>query len=112
MVKVLRHARRSLSPWCGYDFLNQAPGRLLTALLTCIWLLAVAIPGHRDGNAWDAFAQERDAPISLLGVGASFPAPLYERWFSEYNKQHPEVQVNYQALGSGAGIKQFQNGLI
>ncbi len=113
MVKVLRHALRSLSPWCGSDPLNEAPGRFLTtALLTCIWLLAVGIPGRLDSNAWDAFAQERDAPITLLGVGASFPAPLYERWFSEFNKLHPEVQVNYQALGSGAGIKQFQNGLI
>jgi phosphate transport system substrate-binding protein len=53
----------------------------------------------------------RAANISLLGTGATFPAPLYQRWFQEYNKIHPEVQVNYQALGSGAGVKQFQEGL-
>src|SRR5579862_2504191 len=50
--------------------------------------------------------------ITLQGTGATFPAPLYQRWFSEYNKLHPEVQVNYQPLGSGAGVKQFQQGLV
>jgi phosphate transport system substrate-binding protein len=45
--------------------------------------------------------------ISLSGAGASFPAPLYQRWFSEYNKQNPNVQVSYQSVGSGAGVKQF-----
>ena len=50
--------------------------------------------------------------ITLQGTGATFPAPLYQKWFSEYNKLHPEVQINYQALGSGAGVKQFQQGLV
>ena len=45
--------------------------------------------------------------ISLTGSGASFPAPLYQRWFSEYNKQNPQVQVTYQSVGSGAGVKNF-----
>ncbi len=45
--------------------------------------------------------------ISLTGAGASFPAPLYQRWFSEYNKQNPNVQVTYQSVGSGAGVEQF-----
>jgi phosphate transport system substrate-binding protein len=48
---------------------------------------------------------------TIQGSGATFPAPLYQRWFQEYNKVHPEVQINYQAIGSGAGIKQFQQGL-
>jgi phosphate transport system substrate-binding protein len=50
--------------------------------------------------------------VTLQGTGATFPAPLYQRWFAEYNKQHPNVQINYQALGSGAGIKQFQQNLV
>jgi phosphate transport system substrate-binding protein len=59
-------------------------------------------------------AQDQGAPVTILGTGASFPAPLYERWFSEYNKLHPEVQINFQSIGSGsaAGIKQFQQGLV
>jgi len=54
----------------------------------------------------------RAADVTLQGTGATFPAPLYQRWFTEYNKMHPEVQINYQALGSGAGVKQFQEGLV
>jgi phosphate transport system substrate-binding protein len=50
--------------------------------------------------------------VTLQGTGATFPAPLYQKWFAEYNQLHPEVQVNYQALGSGAGVKQFQQGLV
>ena len=48
----------------------------------------------------------------MQGTGATFPAPLYQKWFTEYNKLHPDVQINYQALGSGAGIKQFQQHLV
>jgi phosphate transport system substrate-binding protein len=48
----------------------------------------------------------------LSGAGATFPAPLYQRWAVEYNKLHPDVQVNYQAVGSGAGVKQFIQGTV
>ncbi|WP_036481839.1 phosphate ABC transporter substrate-binding protein PstS [Myxosarcina sp. GI1] len=48
-----------------------------------------------------------DVSASLTGAGASFPAPLYQRWFSEYNKVNPNVQVTYQSVGSGAGVEQF-----
>ena len=48
----------------------------------------------------------------LSGAGASFPAPLYQRWAVEYNKQQPKVQVNYQSVGSGAGVKQFSQGTV
>ena len=49
--------------------------------------------------------------ITLNSSGATFPAPLYGRWFAEYNKLHPDVQINYQSVGSGQGIKSFQAGL-
>ena len=48
----------------------------------------------------------------LSGAGATFPAPLYQRWAVEYNKLHPKVQVNYQSVGSGAGVKQFTQGTV
>jgi phosphate transport system substrate-binding protein len=44
--------------------------------------------------------------LLINGAGATFPAPLYSKWFSTYNKMHPEVQINYQSIGSGGGIKQ------
>lgn len=43
----------------------------------------------------------------ISGAGASFPFPIYAKWFSEYNKLHPNVQINYQSIGSGGGIKQL-----
>jgi phosphate transport system substrate-binding protein len=48
-----------------------------------------------------------DKSVSLIGAGASFPAPLYQNWFVELNKKVPELQVNYQSVGSGAGVEQF-----
>jgi len=50
--------------------------------------------------------------IRLNGAGASFPAPLYQRWFVEYNKINKNTQVNYQSVGSGAGVKQFMGGTV
>ncbi len=50
--------------------------------------------------------------VSLTGAGASFPAPLYQRWFTEYNKQNPNVKVSYQSVGSGAGVEQFTQGIV
>jgi phosphate transport system substrate-binding protein len=52
------------------------------------------------------------AKVSLSGAGASFPAPLYQSWFSEYNKKNPNVQVSYQSVGSGAGVEQFTKGTV
>lgn len=45
--------------------------------------------------------------ISLTGAGASFPAPLYQTWVTQYNKLNPDVQISYQSVGSGAGVEQF-----
>jgi phosphate transport system substrate-binding protein len=49
--------------------------------------------------------------VTMQGSGATFPAPLYKRWFFEYYAAHPEVRVNYSPIGSGAGIRQFTAGL-
>src|SRR5437868_9765715 len=43
----------------------------------------------------------------INGAGATFPFPIYSKWFSEYNKLSPSVQINYQSIGSGGGIKQI-----
>ena len=43
----------------------------------------------------------------MNGAGATFPNPIYSKWFSEYTKQHPSVQINYQPIGSGGGIRQL-----
>jgi phosphate transport system substrate-binding protein len=66
------------------------------------WLALVVLAGFAcagcSGSADD---------ITLQGAGATFPAPLYMRWFLEYYKAHPEVRVNFEEIGSGAGVRQF-----
>jgi phosphate transport system substrate-binding protein len=47
--------------------------------------------------------------IQINGAGATFPYPIYSKWFSEYNKLHPNVEINYQSIGSGGGIRQITN---
>src|SRR5881394_631309 len=46
--------------------------------------------------------------IQINGAGATFPAPIYTKWFSEYNKLHSDVRINYQPIGSGGGVRQVQ----
>src|SRR5439155_13858151 len=47
--------------------------------------------------------------VQINGAGATFPYPIYSKWFSEYNKLHPNIQINYQSIGSGGGIRQLTN---
>ena len=49
------------------------------------------------------------AAQAINGAGATFPYPIYSKWFSEYNKVNPKVQINYQSIGSGGGIRQLSN---
>jgi phosphate transport system substrate-binding protein len=49
---------------------------------------------------------------SINGAGATFPYPIYSKWFSEYNRIHPEVKINYQSIGSGGGIRQVSDGIV
>jgi len=45
--------------------------------------------------------------VQINGAGATFPNPIYSKWFSEYNKLHPNIEINYQSIGSGGGIRQL-----
>lgn len=65
-----------------------------------------------DGSATNTAASSSggaafDTKVTINGAGASFPAPLYQRWFAGLRKKNPNLQVNYQSVGSGAGVKQF-----
>jgi phosphate transport system substrate-binding protein len=51
-------------------------------------------------------------PLLITGAGATFPYPLYSKWFSEYNKLYPDIRFNYQSIGSGGGIQQFTAGTV
>ncbi len=69
--------------------------RITTLLLLAVLLCSVA-----------------SAQNSLNAGGATFPYPIYSKWFSEYNKLHPDVQINYQSIGSGGGIRQVLAGTL
>ncbi len=53
-----------------------------------------------------------DNPLSINGAGATFPYPMYSKWFDEYHKKNGSIQINYQSIGSGGGIKQVTEGTV
>lgn len=69
--------------------------RKIVLLLVCVLLAMPAI-----------------GQTTLNGAGATFPNPMYSKWFSEYHKLHADVQVNYQPIGSGGGIRQVTAGTV
>jgi phosphate transport system substrate-binding protein len=52
------------------------------------------------------------AQTQLNGAGATFPYPIYSKWFNEYHNLHPDIQINYQSIGSGGGIRQVTSGTV
>jgi len=72
--------------------------RKIAVTTACASVFAVAV-----------LAQQK---IQINGAGATFPYPIYSKWFSEYNKLHPNVEINYQSIGSGGGIRQITNGTV
>src|SRR5881296_2909927 len=52
------------------------------------------------------------AQVKLNGAGATFPNIIYQDWMLTYNQAHPDVQLNYQSIGSGGGIRQFSDGTV
>jgi phosphate transport system substrate-binding protein len=52
------------------------------------------------------------AQVNLNGAGATFPYPIYSKWFSEFHKANPNIQINYQSIGSGGGIRQLLEGTV
>ena len=79
--------------------------RLLVAISLLIVTFAACGGGTEQPPAATGGAAAA-ARIQINGAGATFPYPIYSKWFSEYNKLHPNVEINYQSIGSGGGIRQ------
>ena len=75
---------------------------LVSALVVALSLGAAACGG---GAGSDPAAEL----VDRHGAGATFPGPLYDKWFKAYVAAHPNVRIDYQSLGSGAGVNQFTN---
>lgn len=78
----------------------------LTSILVGIALTA-ACGGGGGGPVRPPDASTPGAAAQINGAGATFPYPIYSKWFSDYNKLHPNIQINYQSIGSGGGIRQL-----
>jgi len=75
------------------------PILLTAALLSASFLTGCQAPGSPD-------------PIVIVGAGSTFAFPLYSNWAYRYNQLHPAVQINYQSIGSGGGIRQLSGGTV
>jgi phosphate transport system substrate-binding protein len=67
-----------------------------------LWILSMAAAG----------AVAVQAAEIINAAGATFPAPIYQKWFEEFHKLHSDIQINYQAIGSGGGIRQLTEGTV
>jgi phosphate transport system substrate-binding protein len=71
------------------------------------FLLFLVLAACTKTEAPPAGNAQSGGTITINGAGATFPYPIYSKWFSDHNKLHPNVQINYQSIGSGGGIKQL-----
>jgi phosphate transport system substrate-binding protein len=78
-------------------------------LFFLLGLLVISCGGKKDLSIQNGSGS---GSSQLIGAGATFPYPIYSKWFSEYNKINKEAKINYQSIGSGGGIKQITEGTV
>lgn len=76
-------------------------------LAACLMAVFTVACGGNQSQTTDQGAAAPGSTVQINGAGATFPNPIYSKWFSEYNKLHPNIQINYQPIGSGGGIRQL-----
>ncbi len=77
----------------------------LTAKVSAVALTIGLVACGSDGTG-------EGGQVNMIGAGASFPAPLYQRWFQDFSSSSPNIQVDYQSVGSGAGVERFTQQLV
>jgi len=83
--------------------------RLNIAAVACAAALGAGACGSSGGDETKGPPQQEQQVAQINGAGATFPTPIYSKWVDEYHKLHPNVAINYQSVGSGAGIRQLTN---
>ncbi len=81
--------------------IRRIPALRLGATILMIAVAALAMVGCGGPSS------SSGGEVRIQGAGATFPNTLYQKWFSDYNKAHPNVKFDYQSIGSGGGIKQI-----
>ncbi|MGP0129172.1 MAG: phosphate ABC transporter substrate-binding protein PstS [cyanobacterium endosymbiont of Rhopalodia musculus] len=99
--------------------LEQRPFRLISSLSMLALIVSLGAcssktydDGSIEGTATNINKPPLEGRVTLTGAGASFPAPLYQNWFVQLKSKIPDLQVNYQSIGSGAGVEQFTTGTV
>src|SRR5215813_5747345 len=78
-----------------------------------ILALALVCTGCSDRPKTDVVYSDAPAGLVLInGAGATFPYPIYSKWFDQYHRLFPQIQINYQSIGSGGGIRQVIEGTV
>src|SRR6266568_2760069 len=77
-------------------------------LILALALLGISCAGSERTQAAAPPADQ----ILINGAGATFPYPIYSKWFNEYHRKFPQIQINYQSIGSGGGIRQVIEGTV
>ncbi|HEV3038031.1 MAG TPA: phosphate ABC transporter substrate-binding protein PstS [Candidatus Angelobacter sp.] len=95
------HKEKLLEARAGYAP-RRLPMKIVARSLSAIAVIAMLILSSCSGEKGGA-----SETVKLQGAGASFPAPLYSKWFKTYSGSHPNVQIDYQSVGSGSGVKSF-----
>src|SRR5580765_5140527 len=82
--------------------------RTTVVALACLAAVGITVACGSNPSEQQQAPQSQQR-LQINGAGATFPSPIYSKWFDEYHKLHPNVEINYQSVGSGAGIRQLSN---
>jgi phosphate transport system substrate-binding protein len=82
---------------------------LIAASLSVVLVLAACNSGNKSGVV---SSNANGNPNQITGAGSTFVYPVMSRWIADYQKDHPQIQINYQSIGSGGGIQQLKKGLV
>src|SRR5262249_2248795 len=99
-IACRRQTRRKPTWVAGYGILKARRDVNGMRTLAVVTAFAAAL-------SFTSCSRGEDNAIKLKGAGATLPAPLYLKWFKDYNRAHPNIQVDYQPVGSGSGVKSF-----
>ena len=92
----------------AYQMMNAAPATATTMMTSAASApLATMTSVTMTSSTMTSANSQAAQPVTLLGAGATFPAPLIQKWTVEYNKLNPSVTINYNPIGSGGGIQQI-----
>src|SRR5881397_3063232 len=100
-------AERGPNPLGGENQLKKP----ITSLLKLAVVCAIFLLAFTSSLTPSAPAPPADR-LQINGAGATFPYPIYSKWFDEYHKLHPDIEINYQSIGSGGGIRQLLAGTV